>query len=217
VTAFESHAHDLRMGVIDFDEFARRTQEYWRAQAFRVLARWTHPADVEPADLVQQMLLEAWIRVGKYDPAKYSIEDTPRAFARHMVWNAIDKAKKWLHRTRGVRTGTQRSRHARPLSSYEVRSSDGDTYMPGIFEECMAHDPTDRTEQCIDLLVIADRAIHAAPTEAQSAALAALKLTRFDHASAAEKLYRDSYCRLSFNLESRAHAERLIERAVAAL
>lgn len=216
MTPTEQAADQLRQGQISFDRFARMTADYWKAQAVKQLARWAHPTDVAPEDLVQVMLMEAWIRSTTFDPAKGGT--APAAYGRYLVWNAIDKAKKYLHRVRGAAGARYNapSRYARPFSSFVVDGED-DSFLPQRIERAVSFDPTVQVERCMDVDVLTDQAIQRAPDDATACALAALKLSGYDPDQAAERLHRDRYCRVVHELPTRLSAERLIERVIAAL
>lgn len=213
----EEAAGAFRRGEISFDTFARRTRPYWMTQATKVLRRWSHPSDVGPEDLVQVMLLEAWQRSESFDVGRIPPGNETKAFRRYLVWNAVDKAKKWLHRARGAAgaRGNAPSRYARAFTSFAVDGLE-DT-LPAYLERAMSHDPTAELEHGLDLAPRIDGAIARAPDEATASALAALKLSGFDPERASEKLYQDRYCRLEFKLPNRQAARRLLDRAALAV
>ncbi len=83
----------LRDGAITFDEFERRTRPLWHymsARLVRVQLRGFRVLGVGEEDVRQEMLLAAWVFTGKWDP-RYGVE-----IDRYVIFNANDKAKKWL-------------------------------------------------------------------------------------------------------------------------
>lgn len=84
----------LQAGRMSFAEFARGTKPAWTAHAKKLHDRWKTPPELSVEDLVQIMLLEAWLRVPKYD-SKHGV-----SLYRYVVYNACDKAKKEINRAR---------------------------------------------------------------------------------------------------------------------
>ena len=95
-------------GRLAFDEFARRSAAYWWSVARSLRGRWIVPAGVEVDDVLQELLLAAWVHVQRWD-RKRGVSIT-----RFVTWNAISDAAHWLHGQRSAhkRRGTSRSRHA---------------------------------------------------------------------------------------------------------
>ncbi len=103
----------LRAGTISFPEFQRRTLTEWTRVARWLMRRWETPDGVEEHDVVQELLLAAWHFTPKWDP-KYGTQ-----LSGYVVWNACDKAKKWIHTQRRAarRDDSAPSRHPVSLSS----------------------------------------------------------------------------------------------------
>jgi DNA-directed RNA polymerase specialized sigma24 family protein len=79
-----------------FDAFARETAQVWRGYARWLMRRWRAGSDVDEADVVQELLLGAWRGTQRFDRTRgVTIE-------RFVVFSAIDKAKKWLHKRRNA-------------------------------------------------------------------------------------------------------------------
>lgn len=106
---FEEYA----VGLIPFAVFATRTKEFWAATARYLLKRWRASEAVEPSDLVQELLLEAWRAFPRFDPARGDL-------AAFICYEATSKAKRWLHGQRGRR---RCSRSDKAPSRHEVRFS----------------------------------------------------------------------------------------------
>lgn len=103
----------LRERRTSFDRFAFETRPRWVALARYLLSRWKAPPCVGVEDLVQELLLACWHFVDEWDP------DRGTSLERYVVWNATDKAKKWLHKERGAphRRDNDRSRIHASLSA----------------------------------------------------------------------------------------------------
>ncbi len=86
----------LRCGRLSFTTFERRTRGVWTALAEMLLRRWRGPVAVSVDDVRQELLLNAWIFCAHWQP------DRGTAISRFVVYNATDKAKKWLHQQRNA-------------------------------------------------------------------------------------------------------------------
>lgn len=82
-------------GDLTFDEFARATHKTWVAFSVHLLGRWKASPAVAPEDLQQELLVACWRCVPKWDPAR-------SALLKFVVYNCMDKAKKWLHKQRNA-------------------------------------------------------------------------------------------------------------------
>ncbi len=91
----QSALNKLRGGQLSFASFAKETHSDWDRLACKLLARWKAPSAVDTEDLVQEMLLEAWVAVEKYDEARGALKP-------FVIWRAMTAAKRWLNVQRGV-------------------------------------------------------------------------------------------------------------------
>lgn len=87
----------LRAGSISFAEFARESAPVWERFGRYLMRRWKAPLGVELYDVQQELLLAGWQAIPKWDPNRGVPID------RFVIFQAIDKAKKWLHRQRNAR------------------------------------------------------------------------------------------------------------------
>lgn len=129
----------LRGGAMTFVQFERATRLEWYRLAAYLLRRWQAPAAAGLDDLVQEMLLEAWRVVGRYDPRRGVRLD------KYVTWNAVNVAKKWLHRQRRAYKLDDRSPSRHPLC---LSSLDEDA--PRRLEpvaDCDVEEEADRTRQ----------------------------------------------------------------------
>ncbi len=85
---------EYRAGTIDFGQFEQATRHIWSRLARMILSRWRAPTYVTEQDLVQEMMIAAFSFTLKWDEA----HGIP--VRRYVTWNAIDKARKWLHKQR---------------------------------------------------------------------------------------------------------------------
>ncbi len=110
----------LRCGRLSPDVFARRTHGLWTAQAKKLLQRWRGPVAVDVDDLRQELLLNAWIACGHWNPERGV------TITRFVLYNAIDKAKKWLHQQRNAyrRDDKAPARMERNFSSFHRDTGD---------------------------------------------------------------------------------------------
>lgn len=125
----------------DFSTFSRATREGWRRLAQGVIARWRAPASVRVDDLVQEMLITCWSAVhGSTATSESEVEDEAlgsrvkpwrpghgTTLRSYVVWHALDKAEKYLHKKRKAgRAGSRgHSRFDMPFTAL-VRSEDDD-------------------------------------------------------------------------------------------
>lgn len=82
-------------GEIPFDDFARLTHKTWVAFSVHLLGRWKAPPAVAPEDLQQELLVTCWRCVPKWEADKAPL-------LKFVVYNCMDKAKKWLHKQRNA-------------------------------------------------------------------------------------------------------------------
>lgn len=91
---FELSLMALRSGMIDFPAFVAETRAVWGRFARYLARRWRPPSGVEIADLEQEVLLSGWEAVRRWDPARGVPID------QYVTFQALDRAKKWLHTQR---------------------------------------------------------------------------------------------------------------------
>lgn len=115
MTDFEQSLLAVREDPAGFPEFSRETSQVWRRFARYLCRRWRPPLGVDEEDLVQELLVAGWQAVRKWDPARGTSID------RYVRYNAIDKAKKWLHQQRNSyrRDGSAPSRVPTVFSALE--------------------------------------------------------------------------------------------------
>ena len=87
----------FRTGALTFAEFARESAPVWERFGRYLMRRWKAPLGVELYDVQQELLIAGWQAIDKWDPNRGVPID------RFVIFQAIDKAKKWLHRQRNAR------------------------------------------------------------------------------------------------------------------
>lgn len=109
--------HDGRMTTSDF---FRITRGAWERMARYLLRRWPAPAWVDQDEIVQELQLGASLCVWCYEQRLAQ----GRTLAEYVEWNAIDYAKKKLHKMRGAkRSGNADANPSHietPLSTFEA-------------------------------------------------------------------------------------------------
>lgn len=196
--------------VLDFATVAKSLR--WERLAAFICRRWKLPPWVTRDDVRQDLLIEAWQKIQKFDPA-YGV-----AAERYVQWNAVTYAKKRGHKARS----SYRHRNADLAPSrFELaftglaREGDED----GAVEERLAervsvppdqHDLVERRE--------ALRAFEAAcknPRELVS--VRALVVAGGDIEEAARILFDDIDARYELRLGSEHRAERMVASVVRAV
>lgn len=118
MTVMSEALAELRAGTIDFTQFRRRTERDWGRLAAYLMRSIDLPDGIDEADVVQELLIAAWRFVHQWDRA----HGTNTSLKSYVVWNACDKAKKWMHTQRksATRDGTSPSRHPVSISSLHL-------------------------------------------------------------------------------------------------
>lgn len=87
----------VRNGGASFNAFVLATRPTWHRYAQYLARRWRGPVGVGLEDLEQEMLLAAWRAIATWDPTRQ------KPIHEYVVYMAIDKAKKWLHKQRNAK------------------------------------------------------------------------------------------------------------------
>lgn len=113
----------------DFEAFVRETSLVWQRFARYLSRRWRLPLGVDEEDVVQELLFAGWASLKKWDPGRGVPID------RYVRFNAIDKAKKWLHQQRNAyrRDGSAPSRVPTVFTAFERADEE-----PGSAQERLA-------------------------------------------------------------------------------
>lgn len=196
----------LRAGTITFPAFQLRTKPDWQRLARWLLRRWDTPDGVEESDVVQELLLAAWTFVQKWDPAYGT------TLSGYVVWNACDKAKKWIHTQRRAarRDDSAPSRHPVSFSSLNLEDWQEEqlAVVPPAAEALL--------EVSDNKAVVAARLLKVAPalSSLDCYALAVLVDAHGDVEEAARDLWHDPSSRLAFRLGSETGAQSAVRGVI---
>jgi hypothetical protein len=166
----------LRSGRMSFQTFELRTRNVWVATAEHILRRWKGPVAVSVEDVKQELLIYVWTFVGHWDPS------LGISIGRYVMFNAYDKAKKWLHQQRNAyrRDDKSSARFDLPVSSLNLTE-----HAEEHFFDAIATSPT--AEDMLAGRQFLLRAVATAPVEYVPAVVALAKTGDFD--LAVEALY----------------------------
>lgn len=92
----ESSCLALHEKKITFSTFMTQTRSAFARMANHLLRRWAPPAWMVPEDVVQELYLGVWVALSSYDPTRGV------TLGRYLVWNAMNRAKRSLHKARGA-------------------------------------------------------------------------------------------------------------------
>jgi len=197
-------------GRMKIDEFLRLTAPVLQKLAGRLVKRWPPPTFVGIEDVVQELMLACDVAFKRFDPARGTrIED-------YLVYNACDKAKKWIHKQRGAvlhgNPDAHPSRHEFTFAAMQKREVEGAVALIDKCAPIMATQDADRELQ--DHFA---QAINGAKGQDLRWAILALEAARGDLAEATDRLYEDADLRLRLRIGNRAKADRIIRRAASYL
>ncbi len=194
----------MRSGRLSFAEFERRTRPIWTNIAQHLLRRWRAPVSVSVDDVRQELIVHAWIFAGHWR------KELNVTITRYVQFNAIDKAKKWLHQQRNAYRRDDRSpgRIERPVSSLNLSE-----YAEEHLLDALAHEPSQEESLATrqEVLALAKRA-----SPEHRPALAALARTG-DPELAARHLLESTAACIAFRLESVDDARHAVTRAIHSL
>lgn len=192
---FDRMVRDVFDGRVDFTTFARSTRDRWEKLADYLLGRWRAPRWYSREDVVQELLLGAWSRMWDFDPRRGV------ALARYVVWNAVDIAKKALHKVRGAYRRDDRSPSVLPEVAVESFGEDA-----GEWLTAMGVEATQETR-----MQAAEQVLGACTNPRERRVMEAILATQCLLAGAF-KLYDDTDVRLMFRMMSEEHAIKLTEQ-----
>jgi hypothetical protein len=194
-------------GEITFQRFERETRRDWDKLAGKMWGRWQLPAGVSEDDVRQEMLLGAWKAVAKYDPARGV------GLANYVVWEACNRAAKWLHGQRKAkrRDGKSPSRHALTMGALRV-DVDGELGASEAFDLFQHTDPDQ--EQRTDHALVMSQVEGMAATPLDLDAVRSWVRAGGDVVEAGVELWLDAVARADHGLRSPRQAVRAVERAV---
>jgi DNA-directed RNA polymerase specialized sigma24 family protein len=122
VTRLQRNLVLLLDGRLSFDAFARETRLDFERMAAYLIRRWIPPTWCTHEDIVQELLVGAWIWVWQWEDGRGP------TLSRYVTYNAIGHAKRALHKARGAKLSGSAdknpSRIERALSTYHKTTSD---------------------------------------------------------------------------------------------
>lgn len=198
---FRAQAVALYAGRTTFQEFALATRAHWERLALYIARRWRAPEWHSVEDVVQELLLGAWVSVWNYDPAKSVSGD----IASYLVWNAVDKAKKKQHKARGATLhgnadgATGHALAERPISARE---------RPEDWLDVMLNEPPTQ-EEVVEARERVEMLEAVCETQREIAAIRAL-IGAGSLAQGAERLYEDKDSCRRLSIATPADAARAV-------
>lgn len=189
----------VRRGRSTFDEFVRATLDEWQRVAVYLRNRWSVPEAVEPRDVMQEMLLAAWVAVDAWEPSRGV------TLRNYVMWKGITAGKKFLHRQRAAlrRDGCAPSRHDVAESTLPALSS----------VSKLAGAAVEPEQECAVYGTELLARFAAGATLRDAVCVDALVCTAGDVVAAAGLLYSNTAARVAFRFDSEADARRALVRA----
>ena len=80
---------------ISFDTFARLTNDDWTRIANHIWNQWHKriPAAITVDDIKQELLVNAWVWLGRYEPGRCTLRS-------YVLFMACSKTIRWIHEQR---------------------------------------------------------------------------------------------------------------------
>jgi len=203
----------VREGRLTFDAFARNTRNEWRAMAASLHRRWKLGAWIDRQDVEQNLLLAAWLFIPKWDPTRGV------SLATFVRWNAIDKAKKIIHRERGAilhgNADSNPSRVERAVDLSLVDQDDEEGRTAKRFAAALAVDADQ--EQNVHKVERIEHAYNACRGSRERAAFVAVLAAEGDAVEAAMLIFNDPDQRLDCRMNSEEHAVEVVRDSMRAV
>jgi DNA-directed RNA polymerase specialized sigma24 family protein len=192
----------LHSKTITFQQFYRLTKPEWSRMATSLHKQWKLPPAVSADDVEQEMLKAAWRALPRWNPRKAPL-------VRFVVFEAHDKAVKWIHKQRGCNLHTRKgpSQYAWCIATLARDGEDGGSR---VLEN--ATDGAPSSERVIDYERFLDELPDAASSEAGRVALQRFIEHAGDEEKAARAMHADKRHRFLFSIESPAHAKQIIRQ-----
>ena len=132
MTNLDRQLAELREGRATFAVFVRGTRREFERMATYLRRRWAPPSWYEHEEVVQELYLGAWLHVPRWDPLRGP------SLSRYVVYTAMSKAKRGLHKARGAkkdRADHQPSRFEPPVSSLGRQDGSGEALVDALLAE----------------------------------------------------------------------------------
>jgi DNA-directed RNA polymerase specialized sigma24 family protein len=194
----------LHRKEITFAVFYARTRTDWRRMAVSLHKHWKLPPTVTSDDIEQEMLIGAWQALRKWELGRASLDG-------FVIWNAHNKAQKWIHQQRGCNLHTRRgpSQYAWCIA---MLARDGEDGGSRVLENHTDGAPDSERDMDIDRLLAELPA--AVMDDAGRHGLKRLIENEGDEERASCALYGDEEHRTVFGLKSPEHAKKVIRAGV---
>lgn len=202
------HLEALARNEISFDRFAILTTNDWTRLAGKLYMQWRKniPRGVELEDVKQEMLLNAWIAVGKWDKSR------GMSLRGYVVCRAWQEGVRFIHVQRSALRRSDKAESRHPVSFSEIlKNSEND------WTECLLSD--ELIEGGADDLVDTSIRFKNAMNMAEGIdlyALVALKMSLGHLPAAGDLLFDDAQLRLQSRWGSPSAAVRQIEKTLCA-
>lgn len=209
-SCFESACVELHDGQISFTDFERATRDRWSSLAQYIARRWKLPCWASIEDVEQELLLGAWNAVWKFDPARAT-----GTIGQYVVWNAVDHAKKKVHRMRGAEVhrnaDSNPGRPEKPFAAWGDKAEQKAEVM--LRTEAGQEDAFEQAEQSMLAL---RRARVACQNRVELQSIDAIA-EKGDVYAAVLSLYEDADARLECRFKDEEHAAQVVVQAAAAV
>ena len=200
---FGDALHALHEGRITFRDFYARTRTEWHRMSVALRRNWTLPPTVTVDDVEQELLLGGWRALGKWRTGRAPL----RSF---VVWNAHDKAIKWIHQQCGCEQHTRKgsSRFAWCINALTRDDAAGVHMLESVADSGPGDD------ERIDYETVLAEIPDVATTVAGRAALKRFIAAEGDLERAARQWHADKEARHLFSLTSAEHARQIIRNEI---
>lgn len=215
----------VRAGEIGFGEFVAGTRDEYRAMTLYLMRKWQTPEWFVASDIEQELYLETWRRIDRFDPERKTKSGKPASLQRYVVYNAMAYTKRAMHVARGVTISgspdKKKSCFETPFSRYSDARADGggdDPRAPAWLDAIMSEeDPNIQAlTSAEEVRQAATDALKACETmNERYAVLAIREAGSLDNAGAV--LYDDIDHRLTLRLGSEEKAGRFVMKHAAAV
>jgi len=230
VSNLERMLKRVRAGEIGFGEFVAGTRAEYRAMTVYLMRKWQTPEWFVASDVEQELYLETWRRIDRFDPERKTKSGKPMTLQRYVVFNAMAAAKREMHIARGVtisgspdkKPGCFEISFTKLVNDYTADTFNHD-HIAGMKLTENLHAARSEENQDLEALAEAEEVRQAATAALKAcetmneryAILAIREAGSLDNASSV--LYDDIDHRLDLRLGSEDKAERFVMKHAAAV
>jgi hypothetical protein len=196
----KTELRDLRDGIINFNEFVRRTRGEWERLAAKLYRAYPTPDGVEAGDIFQEMTVSAWRAAVAWNPARGS------DLTRYVTWTAYSEARRWVNKQRNAYRRSDHSPGRYPMAESALKGDDADWNLSDLLT-------VDAADEDADVRRIFSRIVCRLDDPGQVMAIEAWAVAG-SSAAAAELLQSDPQIRSALNLWTSGAAQRLVTQAI---